>query len=84
MLKIGHFYIGFYVFIVIMELLLPAGDLEKLKIAVDYGADAVYCGMKQFNARGSAANFDYTELKKGITYAHEKGVRVYVVFNTLI
>jgi U32 family peptidase len=67
-----------------MELLLPAGDFEKLKIAVKYGADAVYCGLKRFNARNFAGNFDYNELKEGIFHAHENGVKVYVVFNTLI
>lgn len=67
-----------------MELLLPAGNLEKLKIAVNYGADAVYCSLKQFGARASAGNFDYNELKKGIEYAHKNGTRVYVTFNTLV
>ncbi|MBW2998686.1 U32 family peptidase [Candidatus Woesearchaeota archaeon] len=67
-----------------VELLLPAGNLENLKIAVENGADAVYLGIKRFNARVKAGNFSISELKKVIDYAHENGVRVYVTLNTLI
>ncbi|MCK5107600.1 MAG: U32 family peptidase [Nanoarchaeota archaeon] len=66
------------------ELLLPAKNVENLIVAVNNGADAVYLGMKSFNARISADNFDYGELKEGIDYAHEKGVRIYITLNTLI
>ena len=51
-----------------MELLAPAGDLEKLKIAVDYGADAVYFGGEDFSLRASADNFTFQEMKEGIEY----------------
>ena len=66
------------------ELLLPAKNLENLKAAVNNGADAVYLGMKHFNARISAENFDSRDLKKGIEYAHEHGVKIYITLNTLI
>jgi len=66
------------------ELLLPAKNLENLKAAVNNGADAVYLGMKRFNARISAGNFDSKELKKGVEYAHEHGVKIYITLNTLI
>ena len=63
------------------ELLAPAGNLEKLKIAVDYGADSVYLGGKRFGLRAGAANFTLEELVEGVTYAHERGRRVYVTVN---
>lgn len=64
-----------------LELLAPAGDLEKLKIAVLYGADAVYLGGQQFSLRAGAANFDHDTLLKGIEFAHQHNVRVYVAVN---
>lgn len=64
-----------------MELLAPAGDLEKLKIAVDYGADAVYFGGEDFSLRASADNFTFQEMKEGIEYAHERGARCYLTIN---
>lgn len=67
-----------------IELLAPAGSFEALKAAVENGADAVYLGGKLFNARASAANFDLDELKKAITYAHEREVKVYVTVNILV
>ncbi len=67
-----------------IELLAPAGSFEALKAAVENGADAVYLGGKLFNARASAANFDMDELKKAITYAHEREVKVYVTVNILV
>jgi len=63
------------------ELLAPAGDLEKLQMAIAYGADAVYLGGKQFSLRANATNFDTDELQKAITYAHSNNVKVYVGVN---
>lgn len=63
------------------ELLAPAGDLEKLKVAVLYGADAVYLGGRHFGLRAGAGNFGKEELSEGVRFAHEKGVRVYVTIN---
>jgi len=67
-----------------MELLLPAGNFENLKIAIENGADAVYLGYKRFNARAKANNFDFKELKKAIEYCHKNGVKTYITLNTLI
>lgn len=64
-----------------MELLAPAGDLEKLKIAVDYGADAVYFGGENFSLRAGADNFTFDEMKEGIRYAHERCVKCYMTLN---
>lgn len=64
-----------------IELLAPAGDLEKLKIAVLYGADAVYLGGTSFSLRAKAKNFTLEEMKEGVTFAHEHGVKVYVTCN---
>ncbi len=63
------------------ELLSPAGNLEKLKFAVDYGADAVYLGGKAFNLRAKAGNFTVEEIAEGIEYAHKRGVKVYITLN---
>ncbi len=63
------------------ELLAPAGDLEKLKIAVLYGADAVYIGGEAYGLRAKAKNFDLENMKKGIEFAHKHGVKVYVTAN---
>lgn len=63
------------------ELLAPAGDLEKLKVAVIYGADAVYLGGRHFGLRAGAGNFSEEEMAEGVRFAHEKGVRVYVTVN---
>ncbi|NLI92225.1 MAG: U32 family peptidase [Peptococcaceae bacterium] len=67
-----------------MELLAPAGGFEALKAAVENGADAVYLGGKLFNARASAANFDMDELKKALSYAHERQVKIYLTVNVLV
>lgn len=64
-----------------IELLAPAGDLEKLKIAVLYGADAVYLGGRHFGLRAGAGNFDESDLAQGVRFAHEHGARVYVTVN---
>ncbi len=63
------------------ELLVPAGSLEVLKIAVKYGADAVYIGGEMYGLRAKAHNFSSADMKKGIAYAHEHGVKVYVTAN---
>ena len=64
-----------------LELLAPAGDLEKLKIAVDYGADAVYFGGEMFSLRAGAGNFSESEIIEGVKYAHDKGVKCHMAFN---
>ncbi len=67
----------------IPEVLAPAGDLARLKAAVDFGADAVYIGGKAFTMRAAPANFDENEMREGVRYAHERGARVYLTCNTL-
>ena len=67
-----------------MELLAPAGNLECALAAFDAGADAVYGGLKRFNARERTENFSNEEMEKLISYAHKHGKKVYVTFNTLI
>lgn len=64
-----------------VELLAPAGDLERLKWALLYGADAVYCGGPSFGLRANATNFTMEELKEGVTFAHERGKKVHVTVN---
>ncbi len=63
------------------ELLAPAGDLEKLKMAINYGADAVYLGGERFGLRKASKNFDIEEIKEGVEYAHSRGKKVYVTMN---
>lgn len=65
------------------ELLIPAGSLEVLKIAVIYGADAVYIGGEAFGLRAKAKNFSLAQMKEGIDFAHRHGVKVYVTANIL-
>ncbi|MDR3214908.1 MAG: U32 family peptidase [Bacilli bacterium] len=65
------------------ELLAPAGDLEKLKIAILYGADAVYIGGKSFSLRSAAANFSREDIAQAIIFAHEHHAKVYVVVNII-
>ena len=67
-----------------LEVLAPAGNLENLKIAVNNGADAVYLGMQNFNARNKAGNFDESNIKDVVNYCHLMGVKVYLTLNTLI
>ncbi len=67
----------------IPELLCPAGDLTRLKAAVDYGADAVYLAGEEFGMRTAATNFGEEDLKKGIEYAHKNGVKVHIACNTI-
>ena len=66
------------------EILAPAGGMEHLVAAVRCGADAVYLGTKNFNARNSAANFDCESLAEAVKYCHARNVRVYVTMNTLV
>ena len=63
------------------ELLIPAGSLDTLKTAVNYGADAVYLGGEAFGLRAKAKNFTNEEIREGIKFAHEHGVRVYITAN---
>lgn len=65
------------------ELLSPAGDLVRLKAAVDYGADAVYLAGEEFGMRTAATNFGEADLKEGIEYAHSRGVKVHITCNTI-
>ena len=65
------------------ELLSPAGDRERLEVAVTYGADAVYLAGKSFGMRSAPANFGEEELRDAVAYCHARGVKVYVTCNTL-
>ena len=64
-----------------IEILAPAGNMENLKMAIAYGADAVYIGGKQFGLRAFANNFTIEQMNEAVTYAHQKGKRVYVTLN---
>lgn len=63
------------------ELVIPAGNLEKLQTAVLYGADAVYIGISGLSLRAGGAEFDITGLDAGINIAHQKGVKIYAALN---
>ena len=63
------------------ELVSPAGSLDKLKTAIEYGADAVYAGGKDFNLRNSAANFTLDEIGSAVEYVHERGKKLYITLN---
>lgn len=65
------------------ELLAPAGSLSKLKIAITYGADAVYVGGEEFSLRIAAENFSVEDLKEGVRFAHERGKKVYLTANII-
>lgn len=64
-----------------IEILAPAGDLEKLKIAVLYGADAVYMGGTSFSLRAKAKNFTYEQMAEGVEFAHKHNAKVYITCN---
>lgn len=64
-----------------VELLAPCGDLEKLKIAVEYGADAVYFAGERFGLRAAAGNLTLPEIREGVAYAHERGKKAYMTLN---
>ena len=66
------------------ELLAPAGDLERLKFALLYGADAVYLGGQLFGLRANAINFTLEELKEGVEFAHKLNKKVYVTVNIVL
>jgi len=67
-----------------MELLAPAGNLDKLKTAVLYGADAVYLAGPKFSLRGASDNFSDTELCEGIKFAHLNNCKTYVTLNAFL
>ena len=66
-----------------IELLSPAGNFEKMKMALLYGADAVYLAYNRFGMRASADNFTMEELNEAIGYAHERGKKIYLTLNTM-
>src|SRR5574344_2099816 len=66
------------------ELLAPAGDLERLKMAILYGADAVYVGGQLFGLRANAVNFSIDDLKEAVKFAHERNRKVYVTVNIVL
>lgn len=66
-----------------IELLSPAGDLEKLRIAYLYGADACYIGGKDYSLRANANNFSTNEIKEAVSFAHNLGKKIYVTLNII-
>ena len=66
-----------------IELLAPAGDLNKLKTAIDYGADAVYLGGEAFGLRKASKNFSMEDIEAGIKYAHDRGKTLHVTLNII-
>ena len=66
-----------------IELMPPAGDIEKLKIALLYGADIVYIGGKKYSLRANASNFTIEDIKSSCIFAHKLGKKVYVTVNIL-
>ena len=64
-----------------VELLSPAGDLERLKVTLLYGADAVYIGGQVYSLRANATNFSLEEIKEGCTFAHKLNKKVYLTLN---
>lgn len=66
------------------EILAPAGSLDKLKVAILYGANAVYVGGQKFGLRTAAENFTLDELKEGVEFAHARDAQVYVVLNSFL
>ena len=64
-----------------VELLAPAGDLEKLKMAILYGADAIYLGGEAFGLRKASKNFSIEQIAEGVQFAHERDKKVYVTLN---
>lgn len=67
-----------------LELLSPAGSPEAVRAAVQSGADAIYLGYGNFNARRNAVNFDEAALQEAVQYCHLRGVKVYLTLNTLL
>ena len=66
-----------------MELLAPVGGMEQLRAAVRFGANAVYGGMKSYGLRAFAGNFDASQLRQAVRFAHARGVQFYVTMNIL-
>lgn len=66
------------------ELLAPAGDLERLKYAISYGADAVYIGGPLLGLRANAINFTFNQIKEGVDFAHSKNKKIYVTVNIVL
>ncbi|OOM05925.1 peptidase U32 family protein [Clostridium saccharobutylicum] len=66
-----------------IELLAPAGNLEKLKTAINFGADAVYLGGDKLNLRAGADNFTTEDLKEGVEFAHSRGKKIHVTLNVI-
>ena len=66
------------------ELLAPAGNLEKLKVAILYGADAVFVGGKEFSLRSSASNFSLEDIKEAVEFANEHGAKIHVTCNIIL
>ena len=66
-----------------VELLAPAGDLDKLKFAIIYGADAVYIGGQTFGLRAAAKNFSLQQMKEGIEFAHSRGKKIFLTLNII-
>ncbi len=64
-----------------IELLAPAGSLEKLKYAIEYGADAVYAGIPDISMRARVNNFSEKDLAEAVGYAHERGKKIFVTVN---
>ena len=67
-----------------VELLAPAGSIEALDAAISEGADAVYLGLKSFNARLRGANFAWNQAQATIEALHKKGKKVYITVNTVV
>ncbi|MFR8974765.1 MAG: peptidase U32 family protein, partial [Eubacteriales bacterium] len=67
-----------------IELLAPAGNLERLKVALAYGADAVYAGGDAFSLRVRAKNFSYEDLARGIEFTHSQGKKFYLTANVIL
>ena len=65
------------------EILSPAGNFEKMRAAIRYGADAVYLAGHIFGMRAAADNFSVEELSEAVEYAHQRGVKVYLTCNTV-
>lgn len=65
------------------ELVSPAGSLDKLKVALRYGADAVYLGGKSFNLRAKSSNFSFAQLESAVSYAHDRAKKVFVALNII-
>ncbi|MDE5604519.1 MAG: U32 family peptidase [Eubacterium sp.] len=66
-----------------IELLSPSGDMERLKLAVKFGADAVYCGGTMFGMRTNPSNFDADQLKEAVNFVHKNNKKIYLTCNTL-